>query len=215
MRLLGLLLAASLYVFPSPPATASLVTDSLTHFYASQDAAAIARLYRSAQTREERLLCSYRLFPLTKDDAWLSGIPDSDDARTARELALIAAHWAYRAANAPAWRLPTYGRRSERVLNRARALDPDEPYVLLVEGQSLLYKPAIFGGDAEEAQRRFERLRSVLRARPAPGIHPFEAEIWIWLALRKHDEPAAQAMRRQLFAQSPPPLFRQFLIDPP
>jgi hypothetical protein len=197
------------------PAAGSPVADSLTHYYAAHDTGAILRLYRQARTREERLLCTYRLFPLTQNDAWLSGIPEEDGAGSARELALIAAHWAYRTANAAPWQVPFFGRRSEGVLGRARALDPDEPYVLLVEGQSLLYKPAIFGGDAAAAQARFERLREVLRARPTPGLHPMEAEVWVWMALRKRGAPSAAAVRQRLLARQPPPLFRQFLLDPP
>jgi hypothetical protein len=199
----------------APAASATPVADSLTHYYAAQNTAAIARLHRTAQTREERLLCTYRLFPLTRDDAWLAEIPDTEGVRSARELALIAAHWAFRAANAPPWRLPFYGRRSEAVLDRARARDPDDPYVLLVEGQSLLYKPGVFGGDAAAAQARFERLRAVLDDRSVPGLHPFEAEVWIWMSLRKQRAPAAEAVRQRLLAAEPPPLFRQFLLDPP
>ena len=213
MRSSGRLLLLAGLLLAAPPAAATPVADSLTHYYAAQNTGAILRLYRQAETREERLLCSYRLFPLTQDAAWLSDIPG--EARTARELALVAAHWGYRTAGAAPWQLPLYGRRSEGALARARALDPDEPYVLLVEGQSLLYKPGIFGGDAAAAQARFERLREVLRARPAPGLHPMEAEVWIWMALRKQRAPSAEAVRQRLLARRPPPLFRQFLLDPP
>lgn len=213
MTRLFLLLAAAL--LGTVTVSASPVSDSLAHYYAVRDTDAIERLYENAETLEDRLLCSYRLFPMTRDDAWLRDIPQPEQARTARELALIAAHWAYRAANAPAWRLPTYGRRSESILNRARALDPDEPYVLLVDGQSLYYKPGIFGGDVEQAQRRFEQLRGVLQRNAVPGIHPLEAEIWIWMSLRKRDEDSAATFRERLLARRPPPMFHQFLIDPP
>ncbi len=174
------------------------------------------RLLRTeARTREERLLCLYRLYPMTLDTGWLDEIPPDEGVRSARELALISAMWAYRAASGPAWRLPTYGRRSERILADALARDPDEPYALLVKGQGLYYKPGIFGGDVAEAQRTFERLRRVLARRPAPGIHPFEAEVWIWMAVRKRDPAQGVALRRRLLAQNPPRIFRQFLIDPP
>jgi hypothetical protein len=189
--------------------------DSLTHYYARRQPAAIARLLQRAQTREERLLCSYRLYPLTRDEALVADIPAASGAGTAREAALIAAMWAFRASEAPLWRLPTFGRRIEHALARARRLDPDDPYVLLVEGQGLLYKPAVFGGDPAAARARFERLRSVLARRPPAGIHPFEAEVWIWMALRRTGSPAAEPLRRRLLAQAPPPLFRQFLLDPP
>lgn len=195
--------------------SASPVADSLTYYYATHNTDAIKRLHRQALTTEERLLCSYRLFPLTQDESWLEDLPEESELRTARELALLAAHWAYKAANAPAWRLPTYGRRSEGILRRAQEVNFDEPYALLIDGQSLYYKPAIFGGDAEQAKSRFERLRTVLHGRTVPGIHSFEPEIWIWMCLRKMENPIAPQLREQLLGRRPPPLFRQFLIDPP
>ena len=212
LRLALLVIIAGLV---SPAAAASPVTDSLTYYYAMHDTGAIERLYRQARTTEERLLCTYRLFPLTQDDRWLENLPDESELHTARELALLAAHWAFKAANAPVWRLPAYGRRSEGILRRAQAINSDEPYALLIDGQSLYYKPAIFGGDAEEAKTRFERLRTVLHGRTIPGIHAFEPEVWIWMCLRKTDNPIAGRLRQQLLARRPPPLFRQFLIDPP
>ena len=210
-------LAASAFATEGPAyRPVSTVRDSLTYYYARQDTAGVDRLYRDrARTREDRLLCLYRLYPMTLDTGYLADIPSEEGVRSARELALISALWGYRAASGPAWRLPTYGRRSERILNQALARDPTEPYALLVQGQALLYKPALFGGDVAEAQRTFERLRQVLSRRPAPGIHPFEAEIWIWMAVRKQDARRGEALQRRLLAQNPPRIFRQFLIDPP
>ena len=54
-----------------------------------------------------------------------------------------------------------------------------------------------------------------MRGRSVPGLHPFEADVWIWMCERKLDEDRARATRRRLLAQSPPPMFRQFLLDPP
>ena len=213
LRLLGLVL---LFAAAIPSASAdSPVTDSLTHYYAEQDAAAIVRLYTEARTREERLLCSYRLYPLTQNADWLDALPTEPTSTSARELALIAAHWGYRAAAAPVWRVPTYGRRAEAILQQARTLDPDEPYVLLVEGQTLFYKPALFGGDVEAARARFEQLRNVLGRGGVPGLHPFEAEVWIWMTYHRERHPEADRLRERLLARQPPPLFRQFLLDPP
>ncbi|PAP77770.1 tetratricopeptide repeat protein [Rubrivirga marina] len=198
------------------PADASTVRDSLTHYYVRQDIEAVDRLYRTkARTREDRLLCLYRLYPMTLDERYLADIPSEDGVTSARELALISALWAYRASSGPAWRLPTYGRRSERILDRALARDPTEPYALLVRGQGLYYKPGIFGGDVAAAQRTFERLRQRVSGRGVPGLHPFEAEVWIWMALRRQDEAAGARLRQRLLAQNPPSMFRQFLVDPP
>jgi hypothetical protein len=123
--------------------------------------------------------------------------------------------WAYRAASGPAVRLPIDGRRSERILGQALARDASEPYALLVRGQSLYYKPRVFGGDVAEARRTFERLRAVLARRRAPGLHPFEAEVWVWMCVRRQDAAAGRALRDRLLARRPPALFRQFLVDPP
>ncbi|HEX8386365.1 MAG TPA: hypothetical protein VF576_09280, partial [Rubricoccaceae bacterium] len=102
-----------------------------------------------------------------------------------------------------------------RVLGQALARDPDEPYALLVRGQTLYYKPRVFGGDVAGAQRAFERLRTVLARRPVPGLHPFEADVWIWMCVRRQDAAAGAALRQRLLTRRPPPLFRQFLVDPP
>lgn len=196
---------------PSDP-----VRDSLATLYARQDTSSVERLYRRhARTREQQLLCRYRLFPLTLDDGYLDDIPSERGVTSARQLALISALWAYKAANGPAWALPRYGRRSERILDMALARDADEPYALLVKGQSLLYKPRVFGGDVAEARRTFEQLRTVLAGRRTPGIHPFEAEVWIWMTVRKQDRAEGARLQRRLLARNPPRLFRTFLTDPP
>ncbi|MEP0547908.1 MAG: hypothetical protein ABJF88_13315 [Rhodothermales bacterium] len=204
--LLTLLLFASPSV--SPP-------DTLASLYAQNDSAGLVRLHKRAHTASDELLYRYRLYPLTLDARYLEGIPEESDCRTARDFALLAALWAYRAAEAPPWKLAVFGMRSDRLLERARALDPEEPYVLLVDGQSLLYRPGLFGGSSERALQVFERLRTVLRQRPTPGISPFEPEVWIWYTLQKLGRPNTDRVRDRLLAKDPPPLFRQFLIDPP
>lgn len=213
VALVGLALPAHATAADAPTST---VRDSLTYYYVRQDAGAIDRLYRTkARTREDRLLCLYRLYPMTLDERYIAEVPSEEGVTSARELALISALWAYRASSGPAWRLPTYGRRSERILERALARDPAEPYALLVRGQGLYYKPGIFGGDVAAAQRTFEQLRQRVSGRGIPGLHPFEAEVWIWMAVRRQDEAAGAALRQRLLAQGPPSMFRQFLIDPP
>ena len=213
---LPMLLPLAVLLLGLQPADASTVRDSLTHYYVEQDAAAVERLYRTrARTREDRLLCLYRLYPMTLDEGYLADIPSEAGVQSARELALIAALWAYKASSGPAWRLPTYGRRSERILNDALARDPAEPYALLVRGQSLYYKPRVFGGDVAEARETFEQLRQRVGRTRVPGLHPFEAEVWIWMAVRRQDATAGTHLQRRLLARNPPRMFRQFLTDPP
>ena len=191
---------------------------TLVSRYADQDTSGVERVCAGAAGAEERLLCRYRLYPMTLDAAYLADIPEPSSA-TARERALLAALWAYRTTAAPAWRVPAYGIRSDRLLDEARALDPADPYVLLVQGQGLLYKPRLFGGDPQAALRTFRRLRDSLAqaAHPADrsGVSLWEADIWVWMALRTLSPDSAERERARLLAAAPPPLFRQFLIDPP
>lgn len=207
--MLAAVLAAALLASPVT------VRDSLTHYVVQQDAEGAARLCRSARTTDERLLCRYRLYPMTQDAALLRDLPADDAVTSARGLALLGGLWGMRAATAPIHRVPTYGRRSERLVAAALARDASEPYALLVRGQSLYYKPRAFGGDVVEARRTFERLRGVLGRTPVPGLHPFEPEVWVWMCVRRTNAAEGARMQRALLARRPPPLYRQFLTDPP
>ena len=213
---LSALVGASSEPFAPARDVSTSVRDSLTVYYARQDTSGVEGLFRRrARSREDRLLCLYRLYPMTLDRGYLRDIPSEAGVTSARELALIAAMWAYRASSGPAYRLPIDGRRSERILDRALARDPDDPYALLVRGQSLYFKPRLFGGDVAEARRTFEQLRNVLAWDGAPGIHPFEAEVWIWMCVRRQNAAQGTALRQRLLERRPPPLFRTFLLDPP
>lgn len=189
--------------------------DSTQAYYAEKNVEALHVLLRDTADRETALLCRYRLYPLTEDEAYLQDLPTDLEQPTARELALLAGLWGYRVREASVLRVPRYGTRSQNLLERARALDPDDPYVLLIEGQSLLFRPRLFGGDTEAALRRFERLRAALPCPAACGITRMEADLWIWYALKKLDHEHAPDLRDALLAQNPPPLYREFLQDPP
>lgn len=162
---------------------------------------------------EEDLLCRYRLYPLTREQALLQ-LPERPGVETARAYALLAGLWGYRAAQTSFVRMPAYGRRTLDLLRRARALDPDEPFALLVEGQSLLFRPALFGGDRTAALARFRRLRRTLDAHPGSGIAPLEADLWVWYTLDRLGDASAPALRTRLLAGAPP-LYRDFLLHPP
>jgi len=190
--------------------------DSTQMYYAQQNAEALEGLLERAETRFEDLLCRYRLYPLTEDEALLDDLPEDLDDGSARELALLSGLWGYRAARASIFSAIRYGRRAERLIDEARARDPDDPYVLLVEGQSLIFKPAIAGRDEEAALQRFNRLCEVLRsATPDTGVSMTEAQLWRWYALHQLEMANAPAVRDELMASNPPPLYRQFLQDPP
>ena len=187
--------------------------------YAQKDADALRALCEREAERgtfdEADLLCRYRLYPLTEDDALLNDIPADLPSGSARERALLSGLWGYRAARAPLHKMMTYGRRAERLIEAARTLDPDDPYVLLIEGQALLFKPGFVGGDKGAALGRFRRLREVVERNPECGISAMEAELWAWYALQKMDAAEAPQLRQALLDQDPPPLYREFLLTPP
>gem|GEM_PF-1045399 len=216
---LALLAAAPAADRPTPAPVPSLA-DSVATLYARKDPAGLDRLRTRARTVSDDLLLRYRLYPLTQDARHLADLPEPPAGASARDLALLSALWAYRTASGPAWKVPTYGRRSDALLQRAKALDPADPYVLLVDGQSALYRPALFGGSAADALDRFTRLRDLLRqrevaGRPVDGLPVIEAEVWVWYTLRKLGRGDSDALRDRLLAQRPAPLYREFLLSPP
>jgi hypothetical protein len=189
--------------------------DSIEAFYAEKNVDALQALYARAADRETALLCRYRLYPLTEDEAYLDALPTELEDGTARELALLSGLWGYRAARASLPRLIKYGLRSSGLLDQAKALDPDDPYVLLIEGQSLLFRPGFAGGDKHKALERFLQLQEALAQASDSGISPMEAELWTWYTLEKMKAPRARALRERLLSQQPPVLYREFLQDPP
>ena len=188
-------------------------------YYAQKDEDALEALCaREADVRstsEAALLCRYRLYPLTEDATYLEDLPTALPSGSAQAQALLSGLWGFRAARAPLYKLMTYGRRAQRLIDDARALDPEDPYVLLIEGQALLFKPGFVGGDKAAALRRFKRLRAVVEHAPHVGISAMEAELWTWYALNKLDAEEAPALRERLLAQDPPRLYREFLLSPP
>jgi hypothetical protein len=190
--------------------------DSTQTYYAAKDARALAALCADEADDAASLLCRYRLYPLTEDKAYLDDLPtEVADSASACELALLAGLWGYRAARAALPALIKYGRRSERFLQAAKALDPDDPFVLLIEGQSLLFRPSLFGGDREKALARFRTLRDVVARRSGEGVSVMEADLWTWYTLARMNHADADAHRTRLLAQDPPPLYREFLLSPP
>lgn len=200
---LALLLAVSL----SP-----VFADSVQVLYAQSDAAGLADYCDTADGQAEDLLCAYRLYPLTEDDAFLEDLPEtlSDDA-SASEVALLAGLWGYRASRGSMIQTIRSGRRASSLLERARTLDPDDPYLLLIEGQSLLFRPALFGGDTGKALDHFQRLRTQLEHEGVPGMAAIEVDVWIWYTLAERGSEQADVLRRNLLDAEPPSLYREML----
>jgi hypothetical protein len=184
--------------------------------YAHQDVEQLRALMEQADSQTDSLLVRYRLYPLTEDADVLQNIPSDLSDGSAREYALLSGLWAYRAGESSIFSAVQYGRRSTNLLEQAKKRGADDPFVLLVEGQSLLFRPAIAGRDPTAAAQRFSRLAGIVAETPGTGISPTEAQVWQWLALREanHSEEAA-SVHADLRAQSLPPLYRQFLEEPP
>lgn len=184
--------------------------------YAQQDADTLRALMPRADSRVDSLLVRYRLYPLTEDETVLDDLPESLPSGSARELALLSGLWAYRAGEASVFRVVQYGRRSSSLLEEAKAQDPDDPYVLLVESQSLLFRPAIAGRDPGAAVDRLQRLAQHVKKDTGTGIAEVEAHTWRWLALREAGrENAARRLHTKLTEQALPPLYEEFLRNPP
>ena len=184
--------------------------------YAQQNAEKLRALFDRASSQSDSLLVRYRLYPLTEDEAVLDDLPSSLQNGTPRDYALLSGLWAYRAGEASFFSAVGYGRRSMNLLEEAKAKDPDAPFVLLVEGQSLLFRPAIAGKDPEAAAQRFARLADRVDEEGTAGISRAEAQVWRCLALEEAGRTSkAQALRDRMLKQDLAPLYRQFLESPP
>ena len=190
--------------------------DRVQDAYAHEDAETLRSLLQTADSRTDSLLVRYRLYPLTENAALLDDLPETFDDGTAREWALLSGLWSYRAGEASIFNAVTYGRRSANLLETAQSIDPDDPYVLLIGGQSLLFRPSIAGKDPDAAAKQFEQLAQLAERGQTDGIPPVEAYTWKWLALKESDRTdEAQALHEKLMRQSVAPLYQQFLDDPP
>ena len=122
------------------------------------------------------------------DAALESGVNESESA------ALAAAICGQRIAR-EGWLGMTLGPRSDELIERALRADPNNPRASLVNGSSLLHKPAMFGGDEEKALKAFERAAELFDSYvPADDLHPdwgrAEAHAWRGQALIALDRDA-------------------------
>lgn len=184
--------------------------------YAQQDAERLRALFEQASSRADSLLVRYRLYPLTEDEAVLTDIPSSLSDGSAQEYALLSGLWAYRAGEASFFSAIQYGRRSTNLLETAQAKAAEDPYVLLVEGQSLLFRPSIAGRDPAAAAERFARLAKLIAEEGVAGISQTEVNAWRCVALEEAGQTSeSEALRDRMQKQDLAPLYRQFLESPP
>jgi hypothetical protein len=75
------------------------------------------------------------------------------------------------------------GTRSQRSLDQALALAPDNPRVILQDALSDYSRPAVFGGDVDRAAMKLERAVELFGAgQVAGGLSWGEADAWLFLA---------------------------------
>jgi tetratricopeptide (TPR) repeat protein len=105
------------------------------------------------------------------------------------------------------WLGMSLGPEADELVERALHADPQNPRAWLVRGTSLLFKPAMFGGDKDKALEAFQHAAELFEHAPPPAndsLAPVwgraEAQAWIGQALRAlgRDEEALAAYRRAL-----------------
>lgn len=73
----------------------------------------------------------------------------------------------------PMARYQEYGPVASAALETAKKLNPENPRVYILEGQDLFYTPEQFGGDKQEAKKRFETAATKFDTyKPESNIHP-------------------------------------------
>ena len=73
----------------------------------------------------------------------------------------------------PMARYQEYGPVASAALETAKKLNPENPRVYILEGQDLFYTPEQFGGDKQEAKKRFETAATKFDSyKPESNIHP-------------------------------------------
>ena len=73
----------------------------------------------------------------------------------------------------PMTRFQTYGMAASEALQKAKALDPQNPRTYLLDGQDKFYTPEQFGGSKTEAKTLFEEsIKKQESFKPASSIHP-------------------------------------------
>ena len=78
-----------------------------------------------------------------------------------------------RVAVKPSFRWMTYGGKIEKALNTAKKLNTENPRIALLEGQSIFYTPAMFGGGKEKSKPVLEKsIQQFAKFKPASTIHP-------------------------------------------
>ncbi len=116
--------------------------------------------------------------------------PDSAEA-----WALLSTTLGMRIGIRPMTRGITMGRRADKAIDKALALEPDNPRVLLISAIGKLNKPSMFGGDKQAAM---SELDAAIEAASVHGTGRYawgdvDAYIWRGIAYRQAGDDAAAA----------------------
>jgi hypothetical protein len=93
---------------------------------------------------------------------------------------------------APMTRSVTYSQKVGEALGQAKALNPANPRIYLVQGNNLYFTPKMFGGGAEAAKPVYEEAKARFAAfKPASALAPNWGERQLLGRLKQYEAPAS------------------------
>ena len=84
-----------------------------------------------------------------------------------------------------------YGPKSNKQIDKALELAPENPRVLMLDGTGLLYTPSMFGGDTEKAIAQFQKAaKQFEKFTPKDSTMPHwgRVEVYAWLGQGYEEE---------------------------
>ena len=93
------------------------------------------------------------------------------------------------------WKAMYLGPKNEKLVDKALKADPESPEAWMQRGGSLLFTPAMFGGDVDEAVIAFEKAVQHYEAQPnhTSNWQYLDALAWLGQAYQKAERPAEAA----------------------
>lgn len=112
-----------------------------------------------------------------------------------------------------------YGPKSEKAMEKAKELAPDNPRVVMLDAIGTLFKPSMFGGSTEGAIKGFERAAGLFENWQPPNVFAprwGHAEVYAWLgqayAMDEQYEKARKAYREALKVKPGYPWVKDLLL---
>ena len=140
------------------------------------------------------------------------------NARFAEADGLLAGVLGIKIAKSP-MRGMVLGRRSSQLIDRAIALEPENPRILMQQGVAKFNTPAMFGGSTKQAETLLRRALALFEHEPAdrpwPNWGRFDAHVWLGQALVKRgDLGGARAEYDRAAALAPRSGWLRFVLVP-